>query len=141
MIFILARCLAALVLFCAPIVIYIILSGKAESLLYLILPLVAAVPAIILALVLFWPVEMVLDRMGHPAWKNILIPIIGGTLIFVFTLVLGLYGGNLEELLQRIASKPDGSRVTTIWVMLGVGWGIAWRASEWLARTIGTANG
>ena len=138
---ILARCVAAVVLYCAPIIVYMAGSKKADSAILLIFPVIAAIPAVALALLLFWPVELLLDRLGHPALKNILIPVIGGTLIYVFTLLLGLYDGNLGELLRKVANKPDGHRVTMFWVALGVVWGIAWRASEWLARTIGLTNG
>ena len=135
-----ARVFVAFGLFCGPLVIYIIESGGAENWLWMILALFGAVPAIVGALILFVPIEMALNaaRLGY--LKNLVVPIAGGSLIFVFAFVMHIvddkvsFATSFERITTMSAAQWSAS---VLWIAAGAMWGVAWRASEWLAYRVG----
>lgn len=128
---IIARMIVAVVLVCVPILLFVLVSGRPENALWLIFPFFGAVPAIVGALVLFLPVEVLLDSRGLSHWKNMVVPLVGFLLPIVFMIVMG--------------RKPfaDGNNLIwlIVWGVFGAFWGFAWRGTEWLARWTGLVNG
>ena len=139
---IVARIIVSVVLFCLPILIFVVLSRKPDNALLLILPLAGAIPAIIAALVLFVPIESYLDARGLGHLKNVAIPLAGATVIFIFMIIMGLAWGNLGTLLGRLVDGGVAAwGVFLLWSVLGALWGLIWRSTEWLAKWVGLANG
>jgi hypothetical protein len=134
---IVARIIVSVVLFCLPILIFVILSRKPDNALYLIFPMFGAIPAIVAALVLFVPIESYLDGRGLGHLKNLAIPLAGATVVFIFTVVMGVVWGNLTTMLGKLASGGVATwGAFLLWSVLGALWGLVW-----LAKWVGLANG
>ena len=134
----LARIVVSVAIFCAPFLLFVALSSNPDNGLILIVPLFGAIPAIIGALVLFLPAEMLLDRLGLPKLKNIVVPLIGASLIAIFMIVMGAVWGNLSLYGERLLQDPTMFMgVMAVWMVFGAAWGVAWRITEWLAYRFG----
>lgn len=129
---VLLRVLLCAVVFTAPVALYIIMSGKKDNLLLLLFPMIGIIPAVIGALLVFWPLEALLDGTGRPAWKNYFVPIAGACLIIAVVAIVGGISGKLAMMLERIASNPvNNGGPILLWMVLGLIWGILWRMSDW----------
>ena len=107
-------------------------------------PLVLAIVATLCAaaLVLFVPLESFLDARGMPHLKNLLIPLAGATVIFIFMVIMGGVWGNLGTMLTKLANGGIAAwGAFLVWSVLGALWGLVWRSTEWLARWTGLTNG
>ncbi|MCJ8190578.1 hypothetical protein [Sphingomicrobium aestuariivivum] len=134
----LARVVVSFGIFCAPFFLYIAASSTPEDAMILIFPFIGAIPAIVGALVLFVPAEMLLDRLGAPALKNVVVPLLGASLSIISVLVIGAWTDSLGTLARNIAQH--GSMfwgAMSVWAVLGAIWGLVWRSTEWLARKTG----
>ena len=139
---IVARIIVSVVLFCLPILIFVVLSRKPDNALYLIFPLVGAIPAIVAALVLFVPLESYLDGRGLGHLKNVFVPLAGATVIFIFMIVMGAVWGNPKTMMDKLAhGGVHAWGAFLVWSVLGALWGLVWRSTEWLAKWVGLANG
>jgi hypothetical protein len=138
----LARIIVAVVLFCLPFALFIAASRKPDNMMFLLFPLFGAVPAIIFALILFVPVEALLNARGMPGAKNIVIPLLGASLVFLFAIGMEAYSGSLGRFLARITEGGLAALAPMLlWSVLGVAWGLIWRSTEWLAKWVGLTNG
>ena len=130
----LARVIVSVAIFCAPFLLFVILSANPDNGLILIVPFFGAIPAIIGALVLFLPAEILLDRLGLPKLKNIVVPLIGASLIAIFMIVMGAMQGELSLYGERLLQDPAMFvSVMAVWIVFGAVWGVVWRMTEWLA--------
>jgi hypothetical protein len=138
----LARMVVSVPLFCLPIILFAVLSGKPDNMMFVLFPVFGAIPAIIAALVLFVPLESVLDARGMPQYKNVLVPVAGASVVFIFTLVTGLAAGSLGTMITRLSTGGSAAwGAYVLWSVLGAVWGLVWRSTEWLAKVVGLANG
>jgi hypothetical protein len=136
-----ARLLISVALLCSPFALIVIGSvgrRNAGSLIWLLIPFFGGVPAVLGALLVFAPLEGILDARGLGHLKNVAVPLAGALLIVIF--VVGSLGarGKLAMLRTRIAS--GGINVIgpmLLWSALGVIWGVLWRLSEWIATRAG----
>jgi hypothetical protein len=134
---ILIRVLVCLALFCLPFLVLIVLEGRPEALIYLMFPMFGAIPGILAALLIFAPLEWLLDRRGLGRLKNIAIPLAGALLIFVVALVIGSLSGKLGLMLDRITT--GGANVVApflVWSVLGALWGGLWRFTAWVGTRL-----
>ncbi len=127
----LARSVVCILLFCVPIILFAAMSRQQNAMLVILVPLFGAIPAIFGALILFAPVEYLLDSFNVSYLKNFVIPAVGGLLIFVFAAVMAPH--ELPKTLSR--GLTDGGVVT--WVVLGIVWGVVWRLTDGLAHLAG----
>ena len=92
---------------------------------WLIFPFFGAVPAILGALIVFAPLEAVLDARGLGHWKNAAVPLAGASLIFIFVLVMQGLAGKLGLMVSRIAEHPGQALAPLlVWSVLGAFWGV-----------------
>ena len=138
---ILVRLVICFVLLVAPVVLLVVASRKAENMIYLMFPVVAAVPATLGALLVFAPLEAYLSARGLAHLKNVAVPLAGALLIVVFLLVvagasgrLGQYGGRLRT------GGLNAVAPIVVWSLLGVLWGALWRVSEFVLRWVELAG-
>jgi len=138
---ILARIIVGFGLAAAPFAAFAILSRQMHAALVILVPLLGAVPAILGALLIFWPVELWLSGMGLAWAKDIVIPAIGACLVFVTLFLSSLaQSHSLTRAFKRVfVAKP----LSTFGVYIGAGFlfGVCWRLTEWLAKFMGLANG
>ena len=134
---ILIRIVVCIVLFCLPVVALIALDGRPEAMIYLMFPMFGAIPAILGALLVFVPIEWLLDRYGLGRLKNIAVPIAGALLIFLFALIMVAPSGKLGLLVNRLAG---GGMVELapfmLWSVLGAFWGGLWRLTAWIGTKL-----
>jgi Ni,Fe-hydrogenase I cytochrome b subunit len=135
------RVVVSVVLFCLPFILFIILSGKPDNMLLLLFPFFGAVPAILSSLLIFSPLETMLDNSKKPHLKNLFIPLAGAAIIFVFMLIVGTLSGNLGMLLGRMNSGDANVwGVYAVWSVAGMVWGVIWRLTDHLAKWVGLSN-
>ena len=134
---ILIRVIVCMVLFCLPFLLLVAASGKPEAMLWLIFPFFGAIPAVLGALLVFWPLEAWLDRHGKSHLKNRAIPIAGALLVFVFALVMWTLSGNVLQNLGRLFSgEGEGIWPFAVWSVLGAFWGGLWRFTAWVGTRL-----
>lgn len=130
----LARVVVSVMIFCAPFLLFVALSANPENAIVLLFPMLGAIPAIVAALVLFVPAERLLDRIGRPGLKTIVIPLIGASIVYVTLFVLAWVQGRLDTLFRNFSDNPAMFiGVLGLWAFLGVLWGLVWRMTEWLS--------
>jgi hypothetical protein len=131
------RLVVALALFCAPLLLYVVASRKADNALLLILPFVGAIPGALGALLVFAPLERHLRARGLERFENVAVPAAGALLIVVFLVVMLLPSGRLFTLPQRLRRGGwNAVAPLLVWSALGALWGALWRASEWVVATL-----
>lgn len=138
MLLILARIVVSVVLFCAPFVAFIAASGAPEMGIILIFPMIGAIPAILAAVLLFVPAEWLCDRIGARWLKNIVVPMLGATLIYFVAAYLMAndfsVGAQSPDLFGKLR---ENFGATAFWMALGAAWGVVWRLTDWIARRLG----
>lgn len=139
---IVVRLLVAFAMVCLPIVLLVAASRRAENLIFLIFPIVGGIPAALGALLIFAPLERLLEARGLGHLQNVAIPLAGGLLIVVFLFVALALSGKLARLPARLARAP-GSVVgaLVLWSVLGAAWGVLWRVSDRVVVAMGLATG
>lgn len=131
----LARIVVSVILFCAPFFLFVLLSANPDNALILIFPFFGAIPAILAAIILFVPAEALLNRLGYPKLKNVVIPLIGAFIGTIAIFVIAFANDSLWVLARNISQEPVafwGSMA--VWSVLGVVWGLVWRMTEWMAN-------
>ena len=142
------RLLVTLVLLSAPFLLYVAATarGKADNALWLMYPIVLAIPTAIGGLFVLAPLEAILDARGARHLKDVVIPAAGGALVL---LVLGVTWQRGRRRRAAAARRATAGRVSRrrpqLWAFLlggviGVVWGALWRLSEWIARVILTGH-
>lgn len=120
-------------MFCAPIFLFVIMSGSSDSALVLLIPMFGAVPAVIGTFLIFMPIEAGLDAAGLGPLKNVAVPAAGGLFIVLFVLVMSMGDDTLTLLIERLRNDPvNVGGPLLFWMVLGVVWGVLWRASAWM---------
>ena len=136
-----ARLLISVALLCSPFALIVIGSvgrRNAGSLMWLLIPFFGGVPAVLGALLVFAPLEGILDARGLGQLKNVAVPLAGALLVVIF--VVGSFGasGKLSMLRTRISSGGiNAIGPILLWSVLGVIWGVLCRLSEWIATRVG----
>lgn len=136
----LVRLVISLALLCAPLVLHVLASRKAENAILLMFPMFGAIPGAIGALLVFVPLERYLASHGLAHLTNLLVPASGASLILIFVLVVTSASRRLGTLWTRLRS--GGFRAVApllVWSVLGVLWGAAWRASAWVIAAVAGA--
>jgi hypothetical protein len=135
---ILVRIAVCFALFCAPLLFYVIASRKPENALWFLFPMFGGVPAILGALLVFVPLEGLLQARGLGHLKNVAVPLSGSLFVLIFLFVSCVVSGHFFTRLKRILN--GGSQMTVsllFWSFLGVLWGVSWRLSDWAVRSVG----
>jgi hypothetical protein len=136
LIVILLRMLACAMMLALPFVLLAFGSGKSDGLLWLIFPVVLAVPAFALLALVFVPVEALAGSQNWSKNQAVLIAgAVGAALIWLSLVALQALSQGKPirgALLSGVALKT-----TLIWILLGILLGCFWRASDWLVRSIG----
>ena len=134
------RLLIGLAIFCAPIVLYVVASRKADNALYLMFPMFGAIPGAIGAALVFVPLEHWLDARGLAHLANWAVPASGATLIVLFVIVTLTATRRFGVFRSRVARNPAQALAPLlVWSVLGTLWGAAWRASAWAVAAIARA--
>lgn len=99
--------------------------------LVMLVPLFGAIPAAVVALLIFRPIELVLDANGMSHWSEIVIPFVSANLIFLSIFLLDL---TQSRSLSKAISNTKNAISTKPWLWIGTGlvFGVCWRASYWL---------
>ena len=118
------RCLACTLFFCVPLLLIISSANDPAMGMLLLIPMIGLIPGYIMALILFVPVEVFTAKIGNAWLANFLVPAMGAVGAVMCFIALALYHGQLEIMLRNLASSPDGF---TLWIGLGVVWGVLWR--------------
>jgi len=134
MLFFLARCLACTSIFVAPLVLVVLASDDPSMMLILIIPFFGLIPAYIMALVVFVPVEALCKWIGARWLANIVVPISGGAGAAGGIVLLALVLDNLGVLARNFAQEPWA---LIFWVVLGFVWGVLWRIATFAVSRIG----
>jgi hypothetical protein len=133
---ILIRLVICVVLFCLPFLGLIMLDGSPDAMIYLLFPIFGAIPGLLAALLVFVPIERLLERRGEEHLKNFAVPAAGALLIFAIALVVLSFSGDLSVKIARIMGGGLYNLWPfLIWSLLGAVWGGLWRLSD----RIGTA--
>ena len=138
----LARLLISAALFAVPFALMAFTSKSAHGGMWILFPLVAVVPGVLGALILFAPVEAMLDAHGLQSYKNVAVPFAGALIAPIFLLAMATASGKADVLLGRIASQGANAwGPIVLWMFLGAIFGVLWRLTAWLAALMGIANG
>ena len=142
---IVARLLISLALLASPFALLILANAgrkQANGLMWLIIPFFGGIPAILGALLVFAPLENLLDARGLGHLKDVAIPLAGALLIVIFMVVILGTPRKLAKMAARI--RQGGFKVIRpmlFWSVLGAVWGALWRLSAWIAMRVGLASG
>ena len=132
----LLRLIVAFGILVVPFLVLALLSGTPDGMIVLIFPVLFTIPALLISLVVFAPVEWVLDWRGLGHWKNRLVPLAGGLAMTAGTNALWTLTGGynaIEDLLRR----PSATFMTFVVLgVLGALWGCFWRLTEWAAGLV-----
>ena len=136
MIYILLRILACMAVIAAPFVLLALASGKGDGLLWLIFPVVLAIPALMLLALVFAPVEAIAAANNFSRTLAVLIAgAIGAAVIWLG--LLSLNANSQGKPIMTVVATGTSLKTTIIWMALAMLLGLVWRASEWLARAFG----
>ncbi len=139
---VLLRIAACIVVLAAPFALAAILTGKAEGTLYLIFPMIAAIPAFLIMALVFVPIENLLISNGMATYKNWLVPLVGaiaaGILAVLFQKLLS--GASKEATAAFSWASPQVWAMAAVFMGFGAVLGFVWRLSDWLATYFGWIN-
>ena len=136
---ILLRIVACVAMIVMPFVLLALASGRAEGALWLIFPVVLAVPALSLLALVLVPVEAVAG--AHGLSKNVTVigtGAAGGAVIWLG--MLGLQASAQGKPLTAALTAGLALKTTVIWMAVGALLGCFWRVSEWIVRSLGWAG-
>ena len=135
---IVVRLLLCFAMVCVPIVLLVAASRKAENLIYLMFPIVGGIPAALTALLVFAPLERVLQARGLAHVQNVAIPLAGALAVVAGLLVSLAASGKLARLPARIARDPANVLGAMLGTSLaGAAWGALWRLSAAAVTRLG----
>ena len=135
------RLLISAAMFTAPFALLAFGSKRTHSDMWLLFPLFAAVPGVLGALILFAPLEALLDSRGMQISKNFAVPAAGALIAPILLLVMTAKSGKLRLVLSRYSK--DGRKAwgpLVLWMVLGAIFGVMWRSTEWIAAFLGLRN-
>ena len=124
LLFFLFRCIACTAFFCVPLLLLIASANDPAMGMLLLIPMIGLIPAYIIALILFVPVELLTIKIGHPWLANLVVPLLGALGAVLCFIGLAIYWDDLDIMLRNMASSPEGF---IFWIGLGVVWGVLWR--------------
>nr|WP_137677987.1 hypothetical protein [Parerythrobacter lutipelagi] len=131
MLYFLARCFVCILLFCAPLLAMMASSGDPAMGMLLLIPMIGLIPALIMALLLFVPVEALTGRMGLRWLANVLVPIMGVVGAGLCLLVLAAALGASDAMARNFAQQPWAFY---FWLAMGALWGVVWRLTALVGR-------
>ena len=138
----LVRLLISAAMFSAPFALLAFASKSQNGAMWILFPLVAAVPGVVGALLLFVPVEALLDARGLQSYKNLVVPLAGALIAPIMLVVMATAGGKVALFMERLSSGgANASGPIVLWMILGAVFGALWRLTGWLAGLMGFANG
>ena len=132
-----ARLLLSAAILTVPFGVFAILSGKAEGLVWLMIPFIGLVPVfLVAALIIFIPVEKLAASSG---WSPVIaLAIAGGAVGSLVAFLASYFGNKRSTVLAEIAAgdlKVIGSIVGLI--ALGAAMGAVWHYSQRVAEQLG----
>ena len=137
----LVRLLISAAMFSVPFALLAFASKSENGALWLLFPLVAAVTGVVGALLLFVPVEALLDSRGLQSYKNLFVPLSGALIAPILLVVMTVASGKVALFMERLSSGGVNAwGPIVMWMMLGAVFGALWRLTSWLAGLIGFAN-
>ena len=138
----LARLLISAALFVVPFALLALGSKGEHAAMWLLFPIFAAIPGILGALILFAPVEAMLDARGLQSYKNVAVPAAGALIAPILFIVMIMASGKVTLALGRLANGGiNGWGPIGLWMLLGAVFGMFWRLTAWLAALMGISNG
>ena len=136
------RLLISAAIFAAPFALMAVASKSEHGAMWILFPIFAAVPGMLGALILFAPIEALLDARGLHSYKNLAVPAAGALIAAIFFLVMTMASGKTDVMLGRIASQGVNAwGPIVLWMILGALFGVFWRLTAWLAALMGISNG
>lgn len=132
MLFFLSRCLACIALFVVPFGLLIYSTGDQSMGIMMLLPMIGLVPALVIALVLFVPIEALCARMNMRWLANFAVPAMGALGAVLALLAIAIYHNSLDVMARNLSQSPNGF---WFWIIAGVIWGVLWRMTT-LVRLI-----
>lgn len=116
-----------------PFILITILNTDPNYGLILIFPFVGTIPAIIVAILIFMPVEYLLDKRGMAFHKNIVVPVLGALSVVIWKLFWAMpYLFSSEPINKNIPAASWGGMEIVIGG--GFAWGIIWLLAESIVR-------
>lgn len=132
---ILLRLIVAIGIIVLPFLALALLSGSAEGMIWMIFPVLFTIPALLGAVLVFAPLEWILNRQGMGHMKNTLVPLAGGLLTPAAFNLLGTVAGWNPG--TQLLSRPTATFLSFgLLAALGAIWGCYWRLTEWAAERI-----
>ncbi len=125
----LLRALACVIMFVAPLLFFAAASLNPHVGLILLIPMIGLVPGLLIAIIVFTPIEVVLRRLRVEALANLFVPLAGGVTAALIIVVLVFQSAQPAAAIERLLADPLGP---AIWTAAGVAWGLVWRLSAWL---------
>src|SRR3982750_3454061 len=137
----LVRLLISAAMFAAPFALLAFASKSEFGGMWLLFPVFAAVPGVLGALLLFVPVEAVLEARGLQAYKNLAVPAAGALIAPILTLVMVTASGKAHMLGRLVSDGVNAWGPLIMWMVLGAIFGWLWRVTAWVANLMGMTNG
>jgi hypothetical protein len=132
------RIVAFCLIMAAPFLVLAFLSGQAEGLLWLMIPMAFIIPAYFLVFLVLLPMEWLLNISGVGSFKNVLVPIFGAIVASAITLAYHLVIGQSRVSSDGLSWATSEALMTIIVAFfVGLILGAAWRLSEILGRRLG----
>lgn len=132
MLFFLSRCLACIALFVVLFGLLIYSTGDQSMGIMMLLPMIGLVPALVIALVLFVPIEALCARMNVRWLANFVVPAMGALGAVLALLAIAINHDSLDVMARNLSQNPNGF---WFWIIAGVIWGVLWRMTT-LVRLI-----
>ena len=138
----LVRLLISAAMFSAPFALMAFASKSQHGAMWILFPLFAAVPGVVGALLLFVPIEAILESRGLHSFKNVFVPLAGALIAPILLIVTTTASGKLGLVAERFSSAGVNAwGPIVLWMVLGAVFGALWRLTAWLAGLMGFANG
>ena len=127
----LIRLLICLAIMAAGFAIFISRSSSEHRHLWLLFPLVGAVPASLAAALLFVPIETFAYSRGLDHWATPAVVLAGASIAFLFEFLARLHErpGRFGKPARSPFRLGHFVRAASVWIVLGASWGALWRAS------------
>jgi len=138
----LVRLLISAAMFSAPFALMAFASKSQHGAMWILFPLFAVVPGVVGALVLFVPIEAILESRGLHSYKNAFVPLAGALIAPILLVVTTAASGKIGLVVERYSSAGVNAwGPIVLWMVLGAVFGALWRLTAWLAGLMGFANG
>lgn len=137
MLLFLLRCLACVAIFLLPFFLLVASSQDASIGILFIIPMIGLVPGLVMALLLFVPIELLTRRLGIGWLANLLVPIAGAVGAIVVIYLIAISTDDMEVMARNMAEDPQAFY---FWPIAGAIWGIFWRFTALIGRFVGSRS-